>query len=86
MASDSCAVGPNSTLLEASQIVWFNDPDNDEPIVPATSSVLSAAQPQVSMVTLDSFVTKIPPATCQSGHAPHLSIKAIDPNNIIAHK
>ena len=63
MASDSCAIGPDSTLLEASQIFWVDDPDDDKPMVPATSSAPLVAQPQVSVAMLDSFVTKIPPAT-----------------------
>jgi hypothetical protein len=86
MASDSCAVGPDGNLLDASQIVWFNDPDDDEPMVPGTSSAPSVAQPQVSMATLDSFVTKIPPATRRSARAPCPSTRAIDPDNIMALK
>ena len=86
MASDSCAVGPDGTLLDASQIVWFNDPDDDEPMVPATSSVPLAAQLQVSVATLDSFVTKIPPAIHRSACAPCPSTRAIDPDNIMALK
>jgi len=57
MASDNCAVGPNGNLLDASQIVWFNDPNDNEPMAPATSSM---AQPQVSMTTLNSYITKVP--------------------------
>ena len=82
MASDNCAVGPNGNLLDASQIVWFRDPDDDEPMAPATSST---AQPQVSAMTLDSFVTKVPAAR-RSTRAPRPSTKAIDPDNIMALK
>ncbi len=82
MASDNCAVGPNGNLLDASQIVWFNDPDDDKPMAPATSST---AQPQVSVMMLDSYITKVP-AVHQSTRAPHPSTKAINPNNIMALK
>ena len=61
MASDNCAVGPDGKLLDASQMVWFHDLDDHEPMTPATTS--SIAQCQVSTTTtLDSFVTKVPPA------------------------
>ena len=91
MASDNCAVGSNGKLLDASQIVWFNDPDDDEPMAPATtSSMAQAAQCQASTswttTTLDSFVSKVPPATRRSTRAPRPSTKAIDPDNIMAHK
>jgi hypothetical protein len=35
------------------------------------------------MMTLDSFITKVPPAIWHSTHTPCLSTKAIDPNNIM---
>jgi hypothetical protein len=86
MASDNCAVGPDGKLLDASQIVWFKDPDDDEPMAPATTSSTAQRQHQVSTTTLDSFVTKAPPATCRSTRAPRPSTKAIDPDNIMALK
>ena len=91
MASDNCAVGSDGKLLDASQIVWFNDPDDDEPMAPATtSSMAQAAQRQASTsrtaTTLDSFISKVPPATRRSTRAPRPSTKAIDPDNIMAHK
>jgi len=42
-----------------SQIPWFNNPDNNEPMVTATSSMV---QCHVSATMLDSFITKVPPA------------------------
>jgi hypothetical protein len=86
MASDNCAVGPDGKLLDASQIVWFNDPDDDEPMAPATTSSMAQRQHQVSMTMLDSFVTKAPPAARRSTRAPRPSTKAIDPDNIMALK
>ncbi|KAG6808200.1 hypothetical protein H0H92_005059 [Tricholoma furcatifolium] len=32
MSSDQCALGPNGTLLDAQDIVWYNDPDDKIPI------------------------------------------------------
>ena len=80
MASDNCALGTDGKLLDASEIVWFNDPDDDEPMASAATS--STNQRQVA-TTLDTFITKVPPATWCSAHAPRLSTKAIDPNNIM---
>jgi len=54
MASEGCAVGPDGELRDASEIEFFNDPDDDQPIALATTS--STVQP-----SLDSFVTKLPP-------------------------
>ena len=84
MASDNCAVGPNGKLLDASQIIWFNNLDNHEPMAPATTSLM--AQCQVSTTTLNSFITKVPPTMQRSTCAPRPSTKAIDPNNIMALK
>jgi hypothetical protein len=69
-------------LLDASQIVWFRDPDDDEPMAPATSSM---AQPEVSATMLNSYVTKVPAAR-RSTCAPHPSTKVIDPDDIMALK
>ena len=59
MAPEGCAIGPDGELLDASEIVFFNDPDDDEPIAPATTSL--TVQP-----SLDSFVTKLPPPARRS--------------------
>ena len=59
MASDNCTIGSDGKLLDASHIVWYNDADDDEPMVPAMTSL--TAQHQVSVTTLDSFITKVPP-------------------------
>jgi hypothetical protein len=82
MASDNCAIGSDGELLDASRIVWYNDADDDEPMVPAMT--LLTAQHQVSTMMLDSFITKVPPH--QSTHTPHPSAKTIDPDNVIALK
>jgi hypothetical protein len=87
MASDNCAVGSDGNLLDASQIVWFRDPDDDQPIALTSSSAQHQASASRTMTTmLDSFVTKVPPPTRRSTHAPHPSTKAIDLDNIMALK
>jgi len=35
----SCALGLDGTLLDASNIQWFNDPDDDDPLPSVSSSV-----------------------------------------------
>ena len=83
MASDNCALGTDGKLLDTSQIRWFNDPDDDEPMASAsTSSTTQRPMAQVATM-LDSFITNVPPAARHSTHAPRLSTKAIDPNNVM---
>ena len=86
MASDNCALGTDGKLLDASQIRWFNDPDDDEPM--ASVSTFSTTQHPMAQVatTLDSFITAVQPAARRSTRAPRLSTKAIDPDNIMNHK
>jgi hypothetical protein len=38
-------------LLDMSQIVWFNDPDDDEPMAPATTSLTAQRQASMSRTT-----------------------------------
>lgn len=85
MASDNCAVGPDGKLLDQSEIPWYNDPDDDTPMAPATTS-RSTVQGQPSATTLDSFVVKTAPAARRSTRAPRPSTKLIDPNNVMTLK
>ena len=62
MSSDNCAVGPNGELLDESEITWVYDPDDNRPMPPAMTSLTD--QHQLSVMTLDSFVTQVPLATC----------------------
>jgi len=78
--------GSDGNLLDASQIPWFNDPDDDQPIAPTSSSAQRQASASRTVTTLDSFVTKVPPAMRRSTRAPRPSTKAIDPDNIMALK
>jgi hypothetical protein len=79
MPSEGCAIGPDGKLLDASEIDWVNDPDNDELLPVVTTS--STAQP-----SLDSFITKLPVPARRSTRAVHPSAKAIDPDNAMASK
>ena len=36
---DSCAIGKDGNLLDATDIEWFNDPDDADPLPPASSEV-----------------------------------------------
>ena len=85
MASDNCAVGPNGKLLDQSEIPWYNDPENDMPMAPATTSH-STVQGQPSATTLNSFITKAAPTVHRSTHAPRLSTKSINLDNIMSLK
>jgi hypothetical protein len=42
--TDSCALGPDGKLLDASEIPWYNDPDDPHPTIPPPSTVESAVQ------------------------------------------
>jgi hypothetical protein len=39
---DNCAVGKDGKLLDASQIKWFRDADDAQPMPPASSDVSRA--------------------------------------------
>ena len=84
MASDNCAIGPDGKLLDASKIVWVHDPDDDEPMALVMRS--STVTHQLSATMLDSFVTKVPLAACQSTCAAHPSAKMTNPDNAMALK
>jgi hypothetical protein len=47
---DSCAIGKDGNLLDAADIVWFNDPDDAAPL-PTTSSEVSRSGMYYSMLT-----------------------------------
>ena len=79
MAPEGCTIGPDGKLLNVSQIVWVNNPDNDEPMDPAATS--STVQP-----LLDSFVTRVPLPAHRSTCISHPSTKVIDLDNAMAIK
>ena len=79
MAPEGCAIGSDGELLDASQIAWVNDPDDDEPMDLAATS--STVQP-----SLDSFVTRVPLPARRSTRISRPSTKVIDPDNAMAIK
>ena len=81
MSPEGCAIGPDGKLLDASEIDWVNDPDDDEPM-PMASMVTTSSMVQRS---LDSFVTK-PPVPRRSTRAARPSTKVIDPDNAMTIK
>jgi hypothetical protein len=38
--ADQPALGLDGQLLDASKIIWYNDPDDDRPIQPAQHSII----------------------------------------------
>lgn len=59
--TDQPALGPDGRLLDASKIVWFNDPDDPHPIQPTSDAqrgmVFKCINPQVTtkLVLTDFF-------------------------------
>ena len=79
MTSNGCALGSDGKLLDASEIVWHYDADDDEPMASATAPSTGQPQPGHSATTLDLFVRR-------SGRAARPSTKLIDPDNAMALK
>jgi len=44
--ADQCALGADGTLLDASQNQWFNDADNDTPLLPTANARRSTRIPR----------------------------------------
>ena len=38
--ADQPALGPNGHLLDASKIIWYNDPDDNQPIQPGQHGII----------------------------------------------
>ena len=86
MASRGCAEGSDGELLEASEITWYHDPDDTEPIPPTPASAISSSPSQLSASTLDAFFTNVPSAQKVAGsrrstRIPRPSVRVTDPEN-----
>ncbi|KIJ91873.1 hypothetical protein K443DRAFT_57786, partial [Laccaria amethystina LaAM-08-1] len=82
MNSDQCARGPNGKLLDASQIQWFNDPDDIHPIPVSNSAPSKESHQQpvhardgtrlaaaiTSELTTDDYRNSISPAVQSISH------------------
>src|SRR5215471_11434875 len=87
-SASGCAVGADGTLLDASQIQWFNDTNDSLPL-PPTSSLPNISS--VDKISSDAkihpfFKMKAAPVTRTAGarhsaHAPHPSARMRDPDN-----
>jgi len=51
--TDQCALGADGTLLDASQIRWFNDPDDDTPLLPTANARRSTRVPRPAPKLVD---------------------------------
>ena len=79
-SSDQCALGPDGKLLDASEIVWVNDPDDLMPIA-------SAAVDATVLPPHPFFRGGPPPAVMVAGsrrsaRVPQPSKRALDPDNV----
>jgi len=82
--SDQCAVSADGTLLDASEIVFYNDPDDDTPLrVPNSNSAATSTH-------LHPFFrggpapSKMVAGSRRSGHVTRPSARISDPNNLEA--
>jgi hypothetical protein len=82
-----CTVGPDGKLLDAKDIVWFEDADSSEPINHAITPSSSTA-PSTSATIHPFFCggsahapAAVVTGACRSGHAICPSIKITDPDN-----
>jgi hypothetical protein len=84
MSDSACALRPDGTLKDVSEIEFFNDVDDDVPMLASSVTSVPAPQPLASSFSqgkLDSFVSRIPPAAIvagsrRSGRAPKPTEKA----------
>jgi hypothetical protein len=81
--SDQCALGPDGKLLDASEIVWVNDPDDPTSIEPIQQADVLASNSS----TIHPFLRGgPPPATMVAGsrrskRVSHPSKHVLDPDN-----
>jgi hypothetical protein len=68
MSDPACALRPDGSLKDATEIEFFNDVDDDVPM--AAVSTASASRPLMSSFSqgkLDAFVSRVAPATVVAG-------------------
>ena len=65
--SDQCALGPDGKLLDATEIVWVNDPDDPIPIEPIRQADVGDILPSNSSTIHLYFRGGPPPATMVAG-------------------
>jgi len=70
MSDSACALRPDGSLKDASEIEFFNDVDDDVPMTTATSTLASNScllASSFSQAKLDSFVSRVAPVTVVAG-------------------
>ena len=70
MSDSACALWPDGTLMDASKIEFFNDLDDNVPMLASSVTSVPAPQPlalSFSQGKLDSFVSRIAPAAVVAG-------------------
>jgi len=86
--SNQCALAPDGNLLDASEIVWVNDPDDLMPTAHIQQAgVDTTALPPKSSVSNPFFRGDPPPAVMIAGSrcsacVPRPSKRALDPDNV----
>ena len=65
--SDQCALGPDGKLLDVTEIVWVNDPDDPIPIEPIRQADVGDILPSNSSTIHLYFRGGPPPATMVAG-------------------
>ncbi|EDQ99179.1 uncharacterized protein LACBIDRAFT_317450 [Laccaria bicolor S238N-H82] len=79
MSDLGCAVVMNGNLLNASEIIFYNDPDNETPI---SGSGASPPKPSVHpFFSHNTPPTRIVVGACCSSHTSHPSARLVDPDN-----
>ncbi|KAG1888799.1 hypothetical protein F4604DRAFT_1674418 [Suillus subluteus] len=56
--TDQCGLGADGTLLDASQIQWYNDPDDDTPLPPAACRSTHIPHPAPKLVDPNNAVLR----------------------------
>ncbi|KAH9019436.1 hypothetical protein EDB85DRAFT_1896672 [Lactarius pseudohatsudake] len=82
--SDQCAVAADGSLLNASAIPFYNDPDDDNPLPTSSTTSNSATPRQGGPPAKPPAPSKITAGSRHSGRIPRPSSHLTDPNNLEA--
>jgi hypothetical protein len=81
--SDQCAVAADGSLLDASAIIFYNEPDDDTPLPNPTNSESATSSIQVHPFFQDgSAPSKVVAGSRRSVRIIHPSARITDPNNL----
>lgn len=86
MHPDQCALNADGALKDASEIQWFNDPDDEHPIGATPSALSSSANSSNLKTKKNLFDVLGKPATIIAGqcrtsrpHKPHINPDNVEP-------